>query len=128
MMGTVLTRAGAEHMIRNMLREDTLLRIFVNDVAPRMDDTLSSFVEPQAGGYEPKTLQAASWNVSGFAATHPEVRFEFNGPIGMLHGWFLTTVTGTILIAERIDAPLNYSRFGGVFRIAPFFQLRRPKG
>ena len=122
--------SGVYHLTK-ILNEDILLKLYSNDLIPIKSTTLGSLDEVVGGGYESRTLTTASKTITiGNPVTglYPVENFLFTGVTvspGTVYGYYIVTVGGTLLWAERFpESVLPFSPgSGSMIRITPRVQL-----
>lgn len=111
---------------------DVVLKLFTNNITPGSSDTEASFTEAAGGGYAAKTLTGASWSIStngsGQAeATYAQQTWTFTGALSggaTIYGYYAVKATdGTLLWAQRADAPFTPANNGDTYKVTPKFQL-----
>lgn len=85
-----LTQAALADMLSDILRDPCTMRLYVNQVGP--DPTANDFVEPEGKGYAPKGLRLTGWDMTRAPqeAVYPKQTWRFAGPIGLVHGFYVT--------------------------------------
>ena len=87
----IFTTAALVDMTADVLRTPCTLRLYAA-VGPVDEPIASDFVEPTGGGYAPKPMQGAAWDLSNAPdeAVYPEQAWTFTGPAGLVLGFYIT--------------------------------------
>lgn len=116
------------HMVGINNAEDLVLRLFTNDITPQKGDTAATYHEPSGSGYAPKPLDQQYWIITDTvppAAVHAQQIFSFTGPLGNVHGYFLTRAnSGKIAWSERFpNGPYEITRAEDEIKVTPRIEL-----
>lgn len=87
----IITRAAQVDMMSDVLRDPCTMRLYTNEELPDQP-TAGDFTEPDGGGYGVKPMRAAGWDMTGAPelAVYPKQTWTFNGPAGVIRGWYVT--------------------------------------
>lgn len=106
------------------------LRLYSNNHTPQVGDTFASYIEVLGGGYAAVALNSAQWEISpgspSVALYNSFVPFTFTGvpAIATVYGYYITTATDLVLLAEEFDPsdiPFVVTGPGRTVQIRPRF-------
>jgi hypothetical protein len=106
------------------------LRLFANDISPASTSTASSFVEVTAGGYASIALAPTNWVVTPGdppLIEYPAQSFGFTGTGGNAYGYYITDVSGEVVMAERFGGPVTIAA-GTLIIVTPHVALEPAGG
>jgi hypothetical protein len=123
------THEGEAAMLRALLREGLILRLFQNDVRPGRTATLRTFREASFPGYEPIDIPGDVWKYGPGLPVHasaPPQIFTRSaaGTSEDIYGWYLTTPDGAVICAARFpDPPWDLRREHDALKVIPFLEM-----
>jgi hypothetical protein len=133
-MPQVLADVGATLILTDLFRsgQDTLLRLFTNNLTPLDSHTLASFTTAAGGGYADQTLTGGSWTIADdgtgiIQATYSVRTFTFTGALtgnATVYGYCLSR-GGVLLSAELLSSSATPALSGDFITIAPVFKLSK---
>ena len=92
-------------MLRDLINQGLVMRLYVNDHQPKRADSAEDYTEAQGGGYAPKLLTPGLWRIverdDGLVAEFPELQWEFTGRVGDVHGYYVVAKSGEYRWAFR---------------------------
>lgn len=100
-----------------------ILHLYKNDPSISTATTLGSLTESTEAGYAPVTLYSISWTISQdmsgvTTAIYSEMPFDFTTG-ATVYGYYLTSVTGSLLWVERFGgAPYQLPTGGGEIAVS----------
>ncbi|MFP5223092.1 MAG: hypothetical protein ACLGSA_12450 [Acidobacteriota bacterium] len=129
-----LTNSGERKMLEALLGsgavEDTLCKLFTNNVTPAEGDTASTYTEASGGGYAAKALTKGNWTITEAdptEAVYAQQAYTFTGALTTnptIYGYFIVGATsGTLLWAEKLAQSFTPANNGDVQRVTPKFTL-----
>ena len=129
-MAIVITDIGKQKALEYLVGKDTttellVLKLYINNVTPDIEDTVATYTEVTGGGYSAKTLSAATWSVFAGEATYPQQSWNFTGNAGTVYGYYLVNSTSNQLIfAERFpNGPYTVANNGDIIRVTLSIRL-----
>jgi hypothetical protein len=117
-MSSVVTKKGMLESLRLVLSVPLVLRLYENNTYPNYHHEVSDYKEASGGGYAVKILEPKNWKFGFLAdapiADYPDQIFEFIGPVGLVHGFYITDENNKVVRwAERFaDGPYEVLRVG----------------
>lgn len=96
---------GIDYALRCLCESGLWLRLYTNQHIPESGDTADSYQEPLGGGYQPILIPYEAWTIADGEAVSDEMVFTFDGPAGMVYGYFLTGSDGSFITAYAADEP-----------------------
>ncbi|MHA2265531.1 MAG: hypothetical protein ACXAEN_24335 [Candidatus Thorarchaeota archaeon] len=130
-MSSVITRKGLIESLKLVVSVPVILRLYENNVYPNYHHEINDYKEASGGGYVVKILEPENWKFSLIAdspvATYPDQLFEFTGPVGLVHGYYVTDEKNKIVRwAERFaDGPYEVLRLGDAVTVITRIRLPR---
>jgi hypothetical protein len=112
--------------------QDTLLRLFTNNLTPLDSHTLASFTAASGGGYADHTLTGGSWTIGDdgggvVQAAYAVQTFTFTGALtgnATVYGYCLSR-GGVLISAELSAVPQTPVASGNYVAITPIFKLSK---
>lgn len=110
---------------KNGNTEDLVYRLFTNNITPAETDVLGTYTEAVGGGYAPKTLPGAAWNIvagNPSTATYARQDWVFGGQLNggaSIYGYFVTRATSLDLLFAERAVNIATPDTGGEYRIVP---------
>lgn len=123
-MTLVITTAGKNKQLRELLNRALTLRLYSNNRVPDIADTAASYTEITGGGYAAKPLTYANWIVSAGVAIYPAQDFNFTAATnipGTAYGYYLTDADNELRWVERFaESALPFTvANGSLIRVRP---------
>ena len=128
-MAGVIPNSAKVRQLRDLLKIPLVLRIYVNDRNPGLEDEVSNYTEVLGSGYSSEPLVPERWTLPDASrprAIYPEVKFVFSDEIGKVFGYYVTREqTGELEWAERFsDGPYDIKRWGDEITVVPNRSVR----
>jgi hypothetical protein len=134
MSAAIVTDQAKADMMREVLREPCMLRLYVNEVGP--SPISSDFVEPDGGGYGPKPMRSDLWDTTNapVIASYPLQLWHFarvaNEKLDMIvRGYFITRNSDDRLrwFEPLPGGPMRVVNDGDQVKIAPHLSFAAPQ-
>ncbi|MGH7605420.1 MAG: hypothetical protein ACRENK_15670 [Gemmatimonadaceae bacterium] len=89
-MSARVTEASQADMLADIVRDPCTIRLYAND--PGDSPSSADFQELDGGGYAPKPMRSAGWDMSlaPSLASYGKQAWEFTGPAGVVRGYYVT--------------------------------------
>lgn len=125
-MTVIVPQIGEFTALQALLNaQNTVLRLYINNIVPSETSVASTFVECSGSGYVAPTLVSANWAFAAgtpYTATYGTQNFLFTGALpsqATIYGYFVTQATsGNLLWAEAIT-PFTPLLNGDTLAITP---------
>ena len=126
----VFTPESLTAMLSDMLRVACTLHLYVGVTGDA--PTADNFEEPGGGGYAPKQMNGQAWDLSEAPelAAYPAQTFEFDGPAGLILGFYITRNSdGSLRWYEPLEdeegnaAPMRIVNKGDRITVQPTFSF-----
>ena len=126
-MSLLVPNIGEQEMLNRILGKttstDLKLHLFTNDVTPDEADTVATYTESEAAGYEEITLESATWSVATddgtTTASYPLQIFIYTEG-ETVYGYYVTDLAGTTLLwAEAFAEAITIPGIGGGIIVRP---------
>mgnify|MGYP001612451025 CR=1 FL=1 len=131
MAGVIPDRAKAmilAMLLKQVPPEPLVLRLFINDREPHLDDTAARYLEPEGSGYAAIPLRGAEWTIDEgppVRAEHTGATFKFTGYVGDVWGYYVAQASGRMLWAERFErGPYRVLNWGDEIQVTPGITLQ----
>lgn len=119
-MPAMISNEGKAEILNRIFNEvdNVIIHLFINDITLAPTDTISSFTEMTASGYESVSL-SNEWSVSINIANYTEVSFDLT-EAATAYGFYITNEAETILLwSEKFDTAQTVGAGGGSILVTP---------
>ena len=124
----VWTHVGNAAVLQAITNKAAFLGLYGGNVMPTPEMTSGSDLGELAPstGYERASLKPADWRIDADLglAQHAKVEFLFTAPPGLVRGYLVTDIGGSVVWASPFENARDFSEFGGRLGIIPTIRLR----
>ena len=124
----VWMKSGNAAVLQALTTRAAFLGLYGGNATPTSEMTSGADLGELAPstGYSRVDVKPADWRIDADLglAQHARVEFLFTGPPGIVRGYLITDVGGTLLWAAPFDNARDFSEFGGRLGIIPTLRLR----
>ena len=124
-MTIVVPNGAEERMLRSILSETVIYRLYTNNYAPTETSEASDFTEAAGLGYVSAVLTPGGWNYAQgvpTVASYANQTFSFTGALGTVYGYFVTRQSdGALMWAESFATPVLVDTSGDSIMVSPRF-------